>query len=77
MKAKMQSLQLDGSERNAILEDVFGSKIPPKRGLVDCNSTEEFETMMAQVSGKWNEKFTSYFKQYIADDIQGGMAPGI
>lgn len=77
MKAKMQSLQLDGSERNAILEEVFGRKIPPKRGLVDCNSTEEFETMMAQVSGKWNEKFTSYFKQYIADDIQGGMAPGI
>ena len=35
MKAKMHSLQLDASEKKIILEDVFGSKIPPKRGLVD------------------------------------------
>ena len=77
MKAKMQSLQLDASEKKIILEDVFGSKIPPKRGLVDCNTTDEFETMMAEVTGKWDEQFTLYFNQCIADDIQNGMAPGI
>ena len=52
MKAKMQSLKLDASQKKIILEDVFGSKIPPKRGLVDCNTTDEFETMMAEVTGK-------------------------
>lgn len=52
MKAKMPSYQLDASEKKIILEDVFGSKIPPKRGLVDCNTTDEFETMMAEVTGK-------------------------
>ena len=60
-----------------ILEDVFGSPIPPKRGLVDCSATEEFETTLAEVSRKWNQRFTLYFIQCIADDIQRGMAPGI
>ena len=73
----MQSLQLDGSKRSMILEDVLGSTIPPKRGLVDCSKTEEFETMLAEVSRKWDQRFTLYFVQCIADDIQGGMAPGI
>lgn len=39
---------MDGSTRSMILEDVFGSTIPPKRGLVDCSTTEEFETMLAE-----------------------------
>ena len=77
MKTKMQSLQLDGSERSMILEDVFGSTIPPKRGLVDCSTTEEFEITLADVSRKWDQRFTLYFIQCIADDIQRGMAPGI
>ena len=51
MKAKMPSLQLDAPEKKIILEDVFGSKIPPKRGLVDCNTTDEFKTIMAEVTG--------------------------
>lgn len=77
MKTKMQSLQLDGSERSMILEDVFGCTTPPKRGLVDCSATEKLETTLADVSRKWDQRFTLYFIQCIADDIQRGMAPGI
>ena len=77
MKAKMQSLQLNVTEKNMILENVFGTNIPTKRGLVDCNSREEFEATMAEVSKTWNEQFASYFEEYIADDIQRGMAPEI
>lgn len=50
MKTKMQSLQLDGSERSMILEDVFGCTTPPKRGLVDCSATEKLETTLADGS---------------------------
>ena len=32
---------------------------------------------MTEVTGKWDEQFTLYFNQCIADDIQNGMAPGI
>ena len=60
-----------------ILEDVFGSTIPPKSGLVDCSTTEEFEITLADVSRKWDQRFTLYFIQCIADDIPRGMAPGI
>ena len=65
------------SKTSAHSKKNFGSKIPPKRGLVDCNTTDEFETVMAEVTGKWDEQFTFYFNQCIADDIQNGMAPGI
>lgn len=75
MKAKMKSLQLDGCHTSMILEDVFGST--ERKGLVDCKTSEEFEAMLSDASGKWNDQFTSYFNQCIADDIQTGMAPGI
>ncbi|KAK2554876.1 hypothetical protein P5673_023542 [Acropora cervicornis] len=75
MKAKMQSLQLSGTEKNTIMEHVFGNELAQRKGLVDCDSAEEFEGMMAEVSGMWNEDFASYFKEYVADDLKKGMAP--
>ena len=70
----MQSLQLSGTEKNTIMEHVFGNKLAQKKGLVDCDSAEEFEGMMAEVSGMWKEDFASYFKEYVADDLKKGMA---
>ena len=71
----MQSLQLSGTEKNTIMEHVFGNELAQKKGLVECDSAEEFEGMMAEVSGMWNEDFASYFKEYVADDLKKGMAP--
>ena len=71
----MQSLQLSGTEKNKIMEHVFGNELAQKKGLVDCHSAEEFEGMMAEVSGIWNDDFASYFKEYVADDLKKGMAP--
>ena len=33
------------------MEHVFGNELAQKKGLVDCHSVEEFEGMMAEVSG--------------------------
>lgn len=43
-----------------IIEDVFGSIILSKRGLVDCSIIEEFEIMLVEVLRKWDEWFILY-----------------
>ena len=71
-------------KQRVIVDDIFGEK-----GLINCNTGEEFDTMLKDLVGKWNglEKeyskneasrtFAKYFQDNKADKMKTKMIKGV
>ena len=83
IKKKLTDLHMKTEQKRKILEDIFGNEIESKIGLVDSADAKEFEHHLnIHFYSRWDEleggnKFTSYFKTYIFEDISSGMLANV
>ena len=89
IEMKLHELGITGSLAKEILYDVFGKDNAIEKGLVDCDTVDEFDLTLTCLGPKWGEieseaaqkmgkevtqfKFFEYFKSFIADDIHHKM----
>lgn len=82
---KMTALNIVGETGTQFLNEIFGKQIGQlkQRGLVDSNSTEEFDQSLDILKDKWSERhsngaeFLTYFKTYKVDLIKNSMTADI
>ena len=78
VKQKLTQLGITGDVASEIMSDVFGKKIDGGKdgGLVDCSSSEEFDSALTSATERWNtihengKDFVHYFLNEKADVIR-------
>lgn len=78
VKQKLSEIGIAGNVASEIVFDIFGKKVECgiEGGLVDCTSSDEFDTALKVVVEKWNTvhdhcaKFVEYFLKEKADVIR-------
>jgi transposase-like protein len=78
IKNKMRDLGLDKYAASEILADIFGKNVGDQRegGLIDCTSSNDFDTACANVIKKWTnthergEEFVDYFLKEKAEVLR-------
>ena len=81
---KMAVINITGEAKSQILADIFGDRRSKEKGLIDCESSDEFDAKLLSLKEQWDEAekesshceqplFYSYFLQHIASDMKAKM----
>ena len=78
VKRKLNQLGITGDVASEVMSDIFGKKIDGGKegGLVDCTSSEEFDSALITATQKWinihqkGKDFVNYFVKEKADVIR-------
>lgn len=84
IKRKMALININDETKSDILADIFGKRRTKEKGLIDCESNEEFDAKLLSLMDKWNgaekkctrcdeAKFHTYFLAHIASDMKAKM----
>ena len=84
IKSKLTTLGITGQAKNEFLTDIFGCDSDKVLGLVDCLSSEDFDSRLYSLKPKWckreetargskDVKFFEYFQSNIANDMKEKM----
>ena len=74
----------NGTMKDEVLKDIFGSDRNKEKGIVDCSSQDEFLAKVIAASDKWDDlersihpgkepEFSAYFRAHIEEDMKDGM----
>ena len=86
LKCKLHDIGVTGATADQFLKDVFGNVVGTTKiaGLVDCDTEEEFDTVLAGLEPIWDEremsctktteaKFFKWFHAYHAQNVKSCM----
>lgn len=85
---KMSLINITGEAKSQILADIFGDRRSHEKGLIDSESSDEFDAKLLSLKEKWDEaesksshceepQFYSYFLQHISSDMKAKMLVSI
>ena len=81
---KMGLINVTGEAKSQILADIFGDRHSMEKGLIDSESSDEFDAKLLSLKEQWDEverrssqceepQFYNYFLQHIASDMKTKM----